>query len=107
MVFKASNPSLTDHERQLLLEYKAKETAGGAKISVPGLEQLPGGQEEQHEKDGSRNKNKANKAKSLGSKTAAAAQDADGYEKAMPKHGDALWHKFVSVVQENPGQMLR
>lgn len=33
--------------------------------------------------------------------------DADGYEKVLPKHGDALFHKFVSVIQENPGQVLR
>ena len=33
--------------------------------------------------------------------------DADVYEKVLPKHGDALFHKFVSVIQENPGQVLR
>ena len=33
--------------------------------------------------------------------------DADIYEKVLPKHGDALFHKFVSVIQENPGQVLR
>lgn len=33
--------------------------------------------------------------------------DSDIYEKVLPKHGDALFHKFVSVIQENPGQVLR
>ncbi len=33
--------------------------------------------------------------------------DADRYEKVLPKHGDVLFHKFVSVVQQNPGQVLR
>ena len=32
---------------------------------------------------------------------------ADVYEKVLPMHGDALFHKFVSVIQENPGQVLR
>ena len=32
---------------------------------------------------------------------------ADVYEKVLPHHGDALGHKFVSVIQDNPGQVLR
>ena len=31
----------------------------------------------------------------------------DVYEKALPKHGDVWFYKFVSVVQKNPGQVLR
>ena len=31
----------------------------------------------------------------------------DGYERALPSHGDELAHKLISVVQKNPGQVLR
>ena len=31
----------------------------------------------------------------------------DGYEKSAPLHGDVWFHKFASVVRENPGQVLR
>ena len=31
----------------------------------------------------------------------------DGYEKVLPKHGDALFHKMLSVIKRNPGQILR
>ncbi len=35
-------------------------------------------------------------------------QTEDGrYEKSVPKHGDVLFHKFVSVLQRNPGQVIR
>ena len=91
-----SSPNLTENERQLLLEYKTKETTSAAAAAASSgldLESV---------------------AVSSCSKTKAAAAaskshhaDADGYEKPMPKHGDTLWHKFVSIIQENPGQMLR
>ncbi len=29
------------------------------------------------------------------------------YEKALPCHGDELAHKLISIVQKNPGQILR
>ena len=31
----------------------------------------------------------------------------DQYEKSVPSHGDEYFHKFVSVIGENPGQILR
>jgi hypothetical protein len=67
--------ALTEHERQLLLDYKDKEAHEAKKCTVEG--------------------------KSSG------GGEVDAYEKVLPKHGDALFHKFVSVIQENPGQVLR
>lgn len=29
------------------------------------------------------------------------------YEKSIPKHGDEMFHNFVSRIQNNPGQILR
>lgn len=29
------------------------------------------------------------------------------YEKAMPVHGDLMFHKYLERIQENPGQILR
>ncbi|XP_058789120.1 programmed cell death protein 2-like [Phymastichus coffea] len=29
------------------------------------------------------------------------------YEKSIPKHGDEMFHNFVSRIQKNPGQILR
>jgi len=37
-------------------------------------------------------------------KTSAAS---DTYEKSLPSHGDEYFHKMVSVIQNNPGQILR
>ena len=31
----------------------------------------------------------------------------DVYEKSIPSHGDEFFHKFVSVIGQNPGQVLR
>jgi len=31
----------------------------------------------------------------------------DSYEKTLPSHGDDFFHKFISVIQNNPGQILR
>jgi hypothetical protein len=31
----------------------------------------------------------------------------DGYERALPSHGDEFAHKLISAVQKNPGQILR
>merc|ERR1711892_45395 len=31
----------------------------------------------------------------------------DTYEKSVPSHGDEFFHKFISVIQNNPGQILR
>jgi len=31
----------------------------------------------------------------------------DTYEKTIPSHGDEFFHKFISVIQNNPGQILR
>ncbi len=37
----------------------------------------------------------------------AGSLNTDVYEKALPKHGDLWFYKFVSVVQKNPGQVVR
>jgi pre-rRNA-processing protein TSR4 len=29
------------------------------------------------------------------------------YEKSIPKHGDEMFHNFISRIQKNPGQILR
>ena len=65
---------LTDHERQLLMEYKAKEA----------MEAAAGG------------------AGGGGGKT-----EGDMYEEAVPCHGDEFLHRIITVMQENPGQILR
>eukprot|EP00092_Neocalanus_flemingeri_P022608 GFUD01024521.1.p1 GENE.GFUD01024521.1~~GFUD01024521.1.p1 ORF type:complete len:440 (-),score=140.18 GFUD01024521.1:448-1767(-) len=31
----------------------------------------------------------------------------DTYEKTVPSHGDEFFHKFISIIQNNPGQILR
>jgi len=31
----------------------------------------------------------------------------DTYEKTIPSHGDEFFHKFITVIQNNPGQILR
>ena len=71
----ASEHALTDHERELLLEYKMKESKLSDEKVVAGAS---GG-----------------------------GKDADGYEKVLPKHGDAFFHKMKTVIEENPGQVLR
>lgn len=37
----------------------------------------------------------------------AAVEDEEKYEKGVPAHGDVTFHNFVSVIQQNPGQILR
>ena len=34
-------------------------------------------------------------------------EDQEGYEKALPAHGDLMFHHFLSTIQQNPGQILR
>jgi hypothetical protein len=41
------------------------------------------------------------------SKGDSSSSGTDVYEKTLPKHGDRWFHKFVSVVQKNPGQVIR
>ncbi|XP_020814149.1 programmed cell death protein 2-like [Drosophila serrata] len=31
----------------------------------------------------------------------------EAYEKALPAHGDILFHNFITTIQQNPGQVLR
>lgn len=69
-------PALSEHERQLLLEYKAKEAVEGVVAEGGGT----GGKAE---------------------------ADRDMYEQEMPSHGDEYFHKLVTVIQNNPGQILR
>lgn len=35
------------------------------------------------------------------------SSNTDVYEKAMPRHGDLWFHKFLTVMQKNPGQVIR
>lgn len=76
---KQDSTSLTDHERQLLLEYKAKEA-------------------ENMRMEASNPRRGASKAED---------SSGDGYEKALPKHGDLWVYKFISILQEYPGQLIR
>lgn len=32
---------------------------------------------------------------------------AEKYEKSQPRHGDEMFHNFISRIQKNPGQILR
>ena len=66
----SDSKDLSDHERQLLLEYKTKEAVEDEDVPPKG------------------------------------GSDAC-YEKVAPKHGDVGFHKFLSVIQKNPGQVLR
>lgn len=34
-------------------------------------------------------------------------EDQEGYEKALPAHGDLMFYHFLSTIQQNPGQILR
>ncbi|XP_065371503.1 programmed cell death protein 2-like [Calliphora vicina] len=34
-------------------------------------------------------------------------EDQEAYEKALPAHGDLMFHNFLSTIQQNPGQVLR
>ncbi len=72
-----TDKALPEHDRHLLLEYRAREEAEAAK-----------------------SKGKVSSASGGGG-------DHDGYEKSLPKHGDVWFHKFASVVRQNPGQVLR
>lgn len=72
------NADLSDHERQLLLEYKTKEAVD----------------EMDHEETGAKRKGGKNSS-------------SESYEKVAPRHGDVGFHKFLSVIQRNPGQVLR
>ncbi|KAL7728000.1 hypothetical protein ACLKA6_018924 [Drosophila palustris] len=31
----------------------------------------------------------------------------EAYEKALPAHGDVVFHNFITTIQQNPGQLLR
>lgn len=75
---------LSDHERQLLLEYKTKEAL-----------------------DESAEKSAASKKGGKQVQTSSAGPQTDSYEKVKPRHGDMGFHKFLSVIQKNPGHVLR
>lgn len=36
-----------------------------------------------------------------------ACDEQETYEKALPAHGDVVFHNFITTIQENPGQLLR
>lgn len=81
---KEAYTDLSDHERQLLLEYKTKEA-------------VEEDVDEVHDTGAKRKNKKAENAKN----------NSEGYEKVAPRHGDVGFHKFLSVIQQNPGQVLR
>ena len=69
---------LSEHERQLLLEYKTREAVEDMKENKQ-RKQQPSSQ-----------------------------APGDGfYEKVAPRHGDLGFHQFLSVIQKNPGHVLR
>ncbi|XP_034487773.1 programmed cell death protein 2-like [Drosophila innubila] len=45
-------------------------------------------------------------ASSAGGKEACGEQP-EAYEKALPAHGDVVFHNFITTIQQNPGQLLR
>lgn len=36
-----------------------------------------------------------------------ACNEQETYEKALPAHGDVVFHNFITTIQQNPGQILR
>ncbi|KAH8414314.1 hypothetical protein KR215_002984 [Drosophila sulfurigaster] len=36
-----------------------------------------------------------------------ASDEQEAYEKALPAHGDVVFHNFITTIQQNPGQLLR
>ncbi|KAH8417687.1 hypothetical protein KR222_004424 [Zaprionus bogoriensis] len=36
-----------------------------------------------------------------------AGLEQEAYEKALPAHGDVVFHNFITTIQQNPGQLLR
>lgn len=44
---------------------------------------------------------------SAGGGGAGTPEDQEAYEKALPAHGDLMFHHFLSTIQQNPGQILR
>lgn len=71
--------NITDHELKLINEYKARESINAVQSSGGG------------------SKKSTNKS---------VCQD-DQYEKSVPSHGDESFHKFLTVIGYNPGQILR
>ena len=80
------NDQFNDHERKLLIEYKAKD------MEKDDISQTF----KSDDKKGTR-KSKCN----------AASQATDTYEKVMPKHGDVFLHKMITTIERNPGQVIR
>ena len=75
---------MSEHERQLLLEYKTKEALEEESSKTP--------------------KNRQSQGKVA---VPASKPLTDSYEKVAPRHGDIGFHKFLSVIQKNPGHVLR
>ena len=78
-----SKDDLSEHERQLLVDYKSNEQSLEGAVEKKGV---------------------GNKKSGGGSSQ---ANNSDGYEKSAPRHGDIGFHKFVSMIKKNPGQVLR
>ena len=78
---------MSEHERQLLLEYKTKEALEEESSKTP--------------------KNRQSQGKVAVPVSQSSKPLTDSYEKVAPRHGDMGFHKFLSVIQKNPGHVLR
>ena len=90
---KFQQKDLSEHERQLLLEYKTKEALDS--------------EEESFSSKSSTQKNSSNGGKQGKVAVPSKPPLTDSYEKVVPRHGDMGFHKFLSVIQKNPGHVLR
>lgn len=83
---RSSSPVITEHVRELLQEYQRHEEVKTSPDSPMGGH---GG------------------AAAGGGGAQPVPMEQELYEKAIPIHGDLMFHNFMSKLQENPGQILR
>lgn len=81
---RSSSPMITEHVRELLQEYQKHEEVKTSPDSPMGHGAAGGGGAQQP-----------------------VPMEQELYEKAIPIHGDLMFHNFMSKLQENPGQILR
>ena len=81
------NDHCYEHERQLLSEYKSKES----------------GNEDNYQNLKAEGKGAVTKTK----RNVVAHESSDIYEKTLPKHGDIHLYKMISTINKNPGQIIR
>ncbi|XP_055603152.1 programmed cell death protein 2-like [Uranotaenia lowii] len=78
----STSPIVTDHVRELMQEYQKHEEACKTSPDSPMGHGAVGGSKPM-------------------------PMDQESYEKAVPMHGDLMFHYFMTKLQENPGQILR